>query len=126
MNPEKIKILKMLEEKRITSEEAMQLLEAVDKVDKVDKAGEAAPRRGRFLRIRVYEGEGEKAKVNINVPLGWSKLLAPFIEGKIKARLQEKGYDIDLGKIQEYIESGEAGRIVDVQDGKSKVEIYID
>jgi hypothetical protein len=123
MNPEKLKILKMLEEKRITSEEAMQLLEAVDKVD---KAGEAAPRRGRFLRIRVYEGEGEKAKVNINVPLGWSKLLAPFIEGKIKARLQEKGYDLDLAKIQEYIESGEAGRIVDVQDGKNKVEIYID
>lgn len=123
MNPEKLKILKMLEEKRITSEEAMQLLEAVDKVD---KAGETAPRRGRFLRIRVYEGEGEKAKVNINVPLGWSKLLAPFIEGKIKTRLQEKGYDLDLAKIQEYIESGEAGRIVDVQDGKNKVEIYID
>lgn len=123
MNPEKIKILKMLEEKRINSEEAMQLLEAVDKVD---KAGEAAPRRGRFLRIRVYEGEGEKAKVNINVPLGWSKLLAPFIEGKIKARLQEKGYDLDIGKIQECINSGETGKIVDVQDGKNKVEIYID
>ncbi|MDQ7774250.1 MAG: hypothetical protein RDU13_12110 [Elusimicrobiales bacterium] len=123
MNPEKIKILKMLEEKRINSEEAMQLLEAVENLDKAEAA---APRRGRFLRIRVYEGEGEKAKVNINVPLGWSKLLAPFIEGKIKARLQEKGYDLDLGKIQEYIESGEAGKIVDVQDGKSKVEIYID
>ncbi|MDT8286152.1 MAG: hypothetical protein RQ748_03490 [Elusimicrobiales bacterium] len=123
MNPEKIKILKMLEEKRITSEEAMQLLEAVDKLD---KAGEAAPRRGRFLRIRVYEGEGGKAKVNINVPLGWSKLLAPFIEDKIKARLREKGYDLDLGKIQEYMESGGAGRIVDVQEGDNKVEVYID
>lgn len=123
MNPEKIKILKMLEEKRISSEEAMQLLEAVDKLDRAEASG---PKRGRFLRIRVYEGEGEKAKVNINVPLGWSKLLAPFIEGKIKARLQEKGYDLDLGKIQEYIESGEAGRIVDVQDGNNKVEIYID
>ncbi len=123
MNPEKIKVLKMLEEKRITSEEAMQLLEAVDRLD---KAGAAAPRRGRFLRIRVYEGEGGKAKVNINVPLGWSKLLTPFIEGKIKARLQEKGYELDLGKIQEYIESGETGKIVDVQDGANKVEIYID
>ncbi|HNT96708.1 MAG TPA: hypothetical protein PKK31_00405 [Elusimicrobiales bacterium] len=123
MNPEKIKILKMLEEKRISSEEAMQLLEAVEKLDRAEAS---VPKRGRFLRIRVYEGEGEKAKVNINVPLGWSKLLAPFIEGKIKARLQEKGYDLDLGKIQEYIESGEAGRIVDVQDGNNKVEIYID
>ncbi len=123
MNPEKIKILKMLEEKRISSEEAMQLLEAVDKLDRAEAS---VPKRGRFLRVRVYEGEGEKAKVNINVPLGWSKLLAPFIEGKIKARLQEKGYDLDLGKIQEYIESGEAGRIVDVQDGNNKVEIYID
>ncbi|HOI41655.1 MAG TPA: hypothetical protein PK523_01800 [Elusimicrobiales bacterium] len=123
MNPEKLKILKMLEEKRISSEEAMQLLEAVDKLDRAETS---VPKRGRFLRIRVYEGKGEKAKVNINVPLGWSKLLAPFIEGKIKARLQEKGYDLDLGKIQEYIESGEAGRIVDVQDGDNKVEIYID
>lgn len=123
MNPEKVKILKMLEEKRITADEAMQLLEAVDKLSRTETS---APRRGRFLRIRVYEGEGEKAKVNINVPLGWSKLLAPFIEGKIKAKLQEQGYDLDLGKIQEYMESGEAGKIVDVQDGNSKVEIYID
>lgn len=123
MSPEKMKILRMLEEKRINSQEAMQLLEAVDKLDRPD----AAPRRrGRFLRIRVYEGEGEGAKVSINIPLGWSKFLAPLIEGKIKARLQENGYTLDLDKLQEYIESGEAGKIVDVQDGKRRVEIYID
>lgn len=119
MNEEKLRILKLLEEKKITSAEAMELLEAIGKP-------EPAERRGRLLRIRVYEGGSAEPKVNVNVPLGWAKFMAPFIEGKIKAKLADKGYDVDLAKIQEAIESQEPMKIVDVQDGGDKVEIYIE
>lgn len=81
---------------------------------------------GRMLRIRVYESGSSEAKVNVNVPLGWAKFMAPFIESKIKSKLADKGYDVDLGKIQEAIDSQEPMKIVDVQDGGDKVEIFIE
>lgn len=119
MSEEKMRILKLLEEKKISAAEAMELLEAMGK--------EQAPAgRGRLLRIRVYEEGGKEPKVNINVPLAWAKFMAPFIEGKIKAKLADKGYDVDLGKIQEAIDSQEPMKIVDVQDGGDKVEIFIE
>ena len=86
----------------------------------------SAAGRGRLLRIRVYEEGGKEPKVNINVPLAWAKFMAPFIEGKIKSKLASKGYDVDLGKIQEAIDSQEPMKIVDVQDGGDKVEIFIE
>lgn len=120
MNEEKLRILKMLEEKKISSAEAMELLEALGK----SQAGGGA--RGRVLRIRVYENGAAEPKVNVNVPLGWAKFMAPFIESKIKAKLADKGYNVDLGKIQEAIDSQEPMKIIDVQDGGDKVEIFIE
>lgn len=121
MNEEKLRVLKLLEEKRISSAEAMSLLEAL---------GGGARERGdggdRTLRIRVYEAGGPEPKVNVSVPLAWAKYMAPFIEGKIKARLADKGYVVDLAEIQEAIERQAPARIVDVQDGGDKVEIFIE
>ena len=121
MNEEKMRILKLLEEKKISSSEAMGLLEALGKAP--EGGGE---KKGRLLRIRIYENGSSDPKVNINVPLGWAKFMAPFIEGKIKAKLADKGYSVDLGKIQEAIENQEPMKIVDVQDGGDKVEIFIE
>lgn len=121
MNEEKMRILKLLEEKKISSTEAMELLEALGR-----PSAEGAGKRGRALRIRVYEEGSAEPKVNINVPLGWAKFMAPFIEGKIKSRLADKGYTVDLGKIQEAIDTQEPMKIIDVQDGGDKVEIYIE
>ena len=74
----------------------------------------------------LFRSNLAEPKVNINVPLGWAKFMAPFIEGKIKAKLADKGYDMDLGKLQEAIDSQEPMKIVDVQDGGDKVEIFIE
>ncbi|MDO8805977.1 MAG: hypothetical protein Q7R35_16290 [Elusimicrobiota bacterium] len=122
MNEEKMRILKMLEEKKISSAEAMELLEALGKAVPEGAGGG----KGRTLRIRVYEGGSAEPKVNVNVPLGWAKFMAPFIESKIKSKLADKGYDVDLGKIQEAIDNQEPMKIVDVQDGGDKVEIFIE
>lgn len=119
MSEEKLRILKLLEEKRITSAEAMELLEALGKERSPGAGG------GRVLRIRVYEG-GAEPKVNINIPLGWAKFMAPFLEGKIKAKLADKGVEMDMEKLREAIECQEPMKIVDVQDGGDKVEIFIE
>lgn len=124
MNEERLRILKLLEDKKINSAEAMSLLEALEKGEKADEA--QGGRRARVLKIRVYEEGSPEPKVNVNVPLGWSRFMAPFIEGKIKEKLAAKGYNVDLGKLQEAIESAEPMKIVDVKDGGDKVEISIE
>jgi len=121
MNEEKMRILELLEKKKISAQEAMELLEALGKTAPEKNGG-----KGRTLRIRVYEDGGAEPKVNVSIPLGWAKFMAPFIENKIKAKLADKGYDVDLDKIQEAIESQEPMKIVDVQDGGDKVEIFIE
>jgi hypothetical protein len=124
MNEEKKKILKMLEEKKISSPEAMQLLESLEKLD--SKARGAGGGRGRTLKIRVYKEDSSEPRVNVNVPLVWSKFLTPFIGGKIKEELAARGYPMDLEKIQEALESGEIGKIIEVNNGKNRVEIYVE
>lgn len=124
MNEEKMKILKMLEEKKISSAEAMELLEALGRLD--GKESRAAKSGGRFLKIRVYESGSPEAKVNVNIPIAWSKFMAPFIEQKIGQKLREKGYDLDAEKIREAIEAGDIGKIIDINDGGNKVEIAIE
>ena len=124
MNEEKMKILKMLEEKKISSDEAMELLEALSRLEV--KEGRAARGAGRFLKIRVYESGSPEAKVNVNIPIAWSKFMAPFIEQKIGRKLREAGYEMDMEKIREALETGDMGKIVDINDGGNKVEISIE
>jgi len=124
MKEEKNKILKMLEEKKISSAEAMELLEALSRLE--GKEDHSARGRGRFLKIRVYEGGSPDAKVNINIPIAWSKFMAPFIEQKVCEKLREKGCDVDVERIREALELGDVGRIIDVNDGGNKVEISIE
>lgn len=124
MNEEKMKILKMLEEKKISSAEAMELLEALSRLE--GKEARSVKSGGRFLKIRVYENGSSEAKVNVNIPIAWSKFMAPFIEQKIGQKLREKGYEMDVEKIREALEIGEVGKIIDINDGGNKVEISIE
>lgn len=120
MSEEKLRILRLLEDKKITSSEAMELLGSLE------AGGAKGPSLGRSLRIRVYEAGSAGPKVNVNIPLAWAGFMMPFIEGKIKAKLAEKGREIDLGKLHEAIDAQEPVKLVDVQDGGDRVEIYID
>lgn len=124
MNEEKMKILKMLEEKKISSAEAMELLEALARLE--GKESRAAKGGGRFLKIRVYENGSPEAKVNVNIPIAWSKFMAPFIEQKIGQKLRDKGLELDTEKIREALETGDIGKIIDINDGGDKVEISIE
>lgn len=123
MNEEKLKILKMLEEKKISSQEAMQLLEILENLETKDAHEKE---ESKTLKIRIYKGDFTEPEINVNIPLGWLKLINPLIARRINEKLKEKGYDIDIQKINNSIQSSETSKIVDVQDGNEKVEIYIE
>lgn len=124
---EKIRILKMIEEGKITSAEGEKLLAAIDeKSTKIEKEKiDGAPK---WLKIRVFEEneKGKKTKVNINVPIA-------IVETGLKIG---KGFDenldsalngVDFNDIMDMIRSGAEGKIVDIEtDEGETVEIYIE
>ncbi|MCK5106493.1 MAG: hypothetical protein KAI33_11175 [Elusimicrobiales bacterium] len=123
MKEEKARILKMLEDGKVSAQDAAKLLDAVEETEgKNENAGKA----GKTLKIRVYERDSPRPKVNLNIPIGWSKFLIPFVESKIQNKLKEKGVDLDMDKIKEEMEHAHVGKIIDIDDGGDKVEIYIE
>ena len=81
---DKRRILDMVEEKKITSEEAMRLLSTIDE----KKMGSGKP--GRYLKILVYKGDQNKPKVNISIPIMLVKLGAKFVP-------KDKQFNLDTG-----------------------------
>ncbi|MCG2724671.1 MAG: hypothetical protein L6420_00210 [Elusimicrobia bacterium] len=122
MKEEKERILKMLEDGKINAEAAAKLLDAVEKPQNHERNAKA----GKTLKIRVYEKDSPRPKVNLNIPIGWSKFLMPFVESKIQSKLKEKGVNLDMDKIKEEMDRAHIGKIVDIDDGGDKVEIYIE
>lgn len=118
---ERMRILKMIEEKQITAEEGARLLEAL-------RAGhEAAEREGttkaRWLRVRVTDRTSGKLKVNVNIPVGLID-----VGLKMGARFAPDMNGMDLSAIQAAIKGGMQGRIIEVDDEKDdeRVEIFVE
>jgi len=124
MEKEKMKILKMLEEKKINSNEAAELFEALEESKIPEK--ERGEKSGKVLKIRVYEDNLSKPKVDLSIPLSWGRFLVPGIKKKIGEKMREKGFDFDIESAFGAIEKGSSGKIVDIEDGNNKVQIYIE
>ena len=121
---EKIKILKMVEEGKITAAEGIKLLEAVEtkkeEIKSLDNIHSA-----KWLRVKVYDPE-DNVKVNVNIPLA-------LVETGIKIgmaydkELKEHLKDIDFNEIIEAVKNGAEGKIVDIETDKGeKVEVYVE
>ncbi|MFO7675750.1 MAG: hypothetical protein R6X12_05505 [bacterium] len=120
MNDERLRVLKMLEEKKVTAEEAARLLDAIGQAE-----GEGG-HKNRFLKVRVWEQGSEKPKVNVTLPISlvkWGMRMAPE-----QARAKIADADIDLKAVSEALERGVTGKIVEVdEDEKGQhVEVWLE
>jgi hypothetical protein len=110
MNEERRRILNLRADKKITAEEADQLMEALSqgKAESAaqPRAGATPPANPKFLRVQVegYEGAG---KVNVRVPLDLVRagmrlaaLLPATASDQINKALKENGVDIDISKVK--------------------------
>ncbi len=138
---ERLKILEMVKDGKITPEDAAQLLDAIN-------AGSAAATRGsgprrpyapddpgrleaaygsgrkpRFLRVRVTDTDSGRPRVNVRLPISMVSVglkmgskFAPQVEG------------LDAEQLMQIIESGELGQIVDVVDDEDgeHVEVFLE
>lgn len=117
MNEEQLKILKMLEAKKITAEEAAKLLNAL---------GEQTNSTSKSLKVKVWDKTKGKSKVNVTLPLSLVKWGMKFVPEKAKIKLEEQ--NIDLSAVSEAIEKDFTGKIVEVddEDKNEHIEVYIE
>lgn len=119
---ERIKILKMVEEGKITVEEGARLIEALNK-----QARQPAVRQGgeaRWLRVKVMDLNTGKESVRVNLPISLVdvgiKMGAKFIPDAEEESMME-----DLA---EALKQGLTGKIVEVIDEEEgqRVEIFVE
>lgn len=114
MKAERMQILKMLEDGKITADEAAKLLETVEP----ERSGPARQPK-RSLRVRVHDGERER--IDISLPMSLARFGL-----NIASRFDDKLGAVDIDQIVREIEEGSEGRIVEVIDGDQRVEVFIE
>lgn len=125
---EKLTILKMVEDGKITVEEASKLLDSIEgKKEELSIISKTEGRTAKWLKIRVVEAE-EGTKVNVNVPIA-------LIDFAFKiAKASDSDFDVKLGNLNvdiddiiKMIQEGAEGKIVDIEsDDGTKVEIVVE
>jgi hypothetical protein len=121
---ERMKILKMIQEGKITAEEGAKLINALKESRKgPGRSSGASGRRSSWLRIRVTDVLTGRAKVNVNLPLG---LMDAGL--RIGAQYAPQLEGIDVENLISQARAGAPGKIIDVideEDGEH-VEIFIE
>ncbi len=122
---ERMKILKMIEEGKISPEEGAKLLSALSE----GRRGSGLPGSqrplgaGRTLRIRVTDVTTGRSKASVQIPLG-------LIDAgmKIGAHFAPEVDGVDMTNLMEAIRTGMTGKIIDVIDDEDgeHVEIYVE
>ncbi len=129
---ERIKILKMVQDGKITADQAAELLKALENrsapAGQPGAAGQApggqtSGQRGRWFRVRITDTDTGKTRVNVRMPL--SVVTAGM---KMGMRFSPEVEGMDITQLAELIQSGEVGQIVDVfdeEDGEH-VEVFVE
>ena len=130
---ERIKILKMVQDGRISAEQAVQLLEVLDtgtqrpstKQPPQPPNSPPAPgaKTGRWFRVLVTDTHTGKTRVNIRIPVG---LVSAGM--KMGARFSPQVEGLDAAQLIHHLNSGETGKILDVynDDQGEHIEVFID
>ena len=121
---ERMKILKMIEDGKLSAEEGTKLLAALS-----EKKVPGPPRHpgmpggARWLRIRVTDVRTGRSKASVQIPLA-------LVDAgmKIGAHFAPEVQGVDMSNVMEAVRSGMQGKIIDVTDEEDgeHVEIYVE
>jgi hypothetical protein len=126
MENESLRILKLVESGKISADEAEKLLAAISKSSDKPDLVKAKTGKLKWLKIRVYQGDAAKPKVNISLPLSLVKVVTKILPKSAKIQLDEK--NINLEEILAAIDENTGGKILEVHDEEDNehVEIVIE
>jgi len=120
---ERMKILRMIEEEKISAEEGAKLLSLLGSSHKAKSAAHHRAAAPRWLRVRVTDVKTGRSKASVQIPL--SLVDAGM---KIGAHFAPEIDGVEMDNIAEALQSGMTGKIIDVideEDGEH-VEIFIE
>lgn len=118
---ERMRILQMIQEGKVTAEEGARLLQALASSRRPPSPPPA--RDPRLLRVRITDLASGKTKVNVNIPMS---LVTVGI--KLGARFTPHSANVDYDEILEAIRGGASGTLVDMEDITSgeHVEVWVE
>ena len=116
---ERMRILKLIEDHKITAEEGARLLTAMGDTG----SAPAGPGAGKWLRIRVTDVASGRSKASVQIPIG---LLDAGM--KIGARFAPEVEGVNMTHVLDAVRAGVKGKIIDVTDDTDgeHVEIFVD
>ena len=122
-NEERLKILQMLEDGKISADEASALLRALEGGGRRSSAPIELGADGRYFHVHVTNLETGAEKVNVTIPMGLVKVGLRMAE-----RFAPEFEDMDMAELEELITSGVTGKLVEVTDtgDGERVEIYVE
>jgi hypothetical protein len=123
---ERMKILKLIEEGKISADEGSKLLSALSDTRRGIPTPPRPPGMGggaRWLRIRVTDTRTGRSKASVQIPLA-------LVDAgmKIGAHFAPEVEGVDMSNVMEALRMGVTGKIIDVvdeQDGEH-VEIFVE
>ena len=119
-NEERLKILKMIDEGKITAEEGAKLLSALSESRKTRKPSLRGSGGARWLRVRVTDMVTGKSKATVNLPIG-------LVDAGLNIASQYAP-GVAFDELVEAINAGAEGKIIDVVDEEDgeHIEIFIE
>ncbi len=126
---ERMRILMMIQEGKISAAEGARLIEALDDLSEPSSPsapnapGASTGKKPRYLRVLITDTDTGKARVNVRLPVSlinsgmrMGARFAPEIEG------------LELEDLNAWLNSGEVGQIVDIfdeEDGEH-IEVFLE
>jgi hypothetical protein len=118
---ERLKILKMIEEGKLSAEEGAKLLSALASANR--PLGGLSASGAKWLRVRVTDTATGRSKATVQIPLA---LMDAGM--KIGAHFAPEVEGVNMDQLMEALRSGMTGKIIDVTDDEDgeHVEIFVE
>lgn len=128
---ERLKVLKMVQDGKITPDDAAQILDALDVTSPAtekqvanSQAAVNSSSSARWFRIKITDTDTGRPRVNVRMPI-------TVVKAGLKMGMRFSSPDINglnADQLSQFIDSGAIGQIVDVMDDEDgeHVEIFIE
>lgn len=120
---EKVRVLNMVKEGKITVEEAMKILEALGTPQEEPELTES---KAKWFRVRITDLKTNRPKVSLNLPIGlvdWALRTGTKVASFGGVDLN--GMGVNLEELRSAINYGLKGKIIDVMDEEDQTHIEI-
>ncbi|HEY8837717.1 MAG TPA: hypothetical protein VIO16_08580 [Dehalococcoidia bacterium] len=127
LSTERMRVLEMLEQGKITAAEAAELLRALgEDVERPDREEPARRERPHWFRVRVTEVASGRQKANVSIPFGMVNFGLRFAPGNF--RFRGKGMPRQVDDLLDALRSGRRGTLYDITDKNEgeRIEIIVE